>query len=54
MEQVTGVEHINTAMQQLNYVVQNNAQRSDELAGHSKELSTQAEELKELIAEFKL
>jgi methyl-accepting chemotaxis protein len=54
MEQVTGVEHINTAMQQLNYVVQNNAQRSDELAMHSKDLSVQANELKELIAEFKL
>jgi methyl-accepting chemotaxis protein len=54
MEQSSSVEHINNAMQQLNVVVQNNAQRSDELAIHSKELSTQAEELQNLISEFKL
>jgi methyl-accepting chemotaxis protein len=54
MEQVASVEHINNAMQQLNVVVQNNAQRSDELATHSKELSIQAEELQNLIQEFKL
>lgn len=54
MEQSSSVEHINNAMQQLNVVVQNNAQRSDELALHSKELSVQADELQNLIAEFKL
>jgi methyl-accepting chemotaxis protein len=54
MEQSSSVEHINNAMQQLNVVVQNNAQRSDELAMHSKELSSQAEELQNLISEFKL
>jgi methyl-accepting chemotaxis protein len=54
MEQSSGVEHINNAMQQLNIVVQNNAQRSDELATHSKELSVQAEELQNLISEFSL
>lgn len=54
MEQVSGVEQINTAMQQLNYVVQNNALRSDELSSHSKDLSVQAEELRDLISEFKI
>jgi methyl-accepting chemotaxis protein len=54
MEQSLSVENINTAMQQLNVVVQTNAQRSDELATHSKDLSVQAEELQNLISEFQL
>jgi len=54
IEQTSTVELINNAMQQLNSVIQNNAQRSDELATNSEELSRQAEELKELISTFKV
>jgi methyl-accepting chemotaxis protein len=54
IEQTSTVELINNAMQQLNSVIQNNAQRSEELAANSQELSRQAEELKELISSFKV
>jgi len=54
VEQVSTVELINNAMQQLNSVIQNNAQRSDELASNSQELSKQAEELKDMISSFKV
>jgi methyl-accepting chemotaxis protein len=54
VEQVSTVEMINNAMQQLNSVIQNNAQRSDELASNSVQLSKQAEELKDIISSFKL
>jgi methyl-accepting chemotaxis protein len=54
VEQVSTVELINNAMQQLNSVIQNNAQRSEELASNSQELSKQAEELKDLISSFKV
>jgi methyl-accepting chemotaxis protein len=54
IEQVSGVEQINNAMQQLNSVVQSNAQRSDEMASQSDILSKQAEELREIISTFKL
>ena len=54
LEQVSGVEQINNAMQQLNVVVQNNAQRSEELVANSHELEKQAEELNTLVAAFKV
>lgn len=54
IEQTSTVELINNAMQQLNSVIQNNAQRSEELANNSIDLSRQAEELKELISSFKV
>lgn len=54
IEQTSTVELINNAMQQLNSVIQNNAQRSEELASNSQELSRQAEELKELISSFRV
>jgi methyl-accepting chemotaxis protein len=54
IEQTSTVELINNAMQQLNSVIQNNAQRSEELAANSQDLSRQAEELKELISSFKV
>lgn len=53
-EQVSGIEQINTSMQQLNMVVQNNVQRSDELNSQSQDLARQAQELKMLISRFKL
>ncbi|MDP4209050.1 MAG: methyl-accepting chemotaxis protein [Bacteroidota bacterium] len=54
IEQVSTVEQINNAMQQLNVVIQNNAQRSEELAMNSQELLKQAEEMNSLISSFKL
>jgi methyl-accepting chemotaxis protein len=54
LEQVSGVEQINNAMQQLNMVIQNNAQRSDELVSNSHEMERQAEELNTLVAAFKV
>lgn len=54
LEQVSGVELINNAIQQLSVVVQNNAQRSEDLARRSDELQAQSEELKSLIASFVL
>lgn len=53
-EQVSGIEQINTSMQQFNVVVQNNVQRSDELNSQSQELAQQAQELKTLISQFRL
>jgi len=54
IEQTSTVELINSAMQQLNNVIQNNAQRSDELAANSEKLSEQAAELKELVSSFRV
>jgi methyl-accepting chemotaxis protein len=54
VEQVSGIEQINNAMQQLNAVVQGNAQRSDEMTTHSEKLNKQADELREIILTFKL
>ncbi len=54
LEQSSSVEHINNAMQQLNTIIQNNAQRSDELAASSKDLSRQSEELSSLISSFQV
>lgn len=54
IEQTSTVELINNAMQQLNSVIQNNAQRSEELATNSQDLSKQAVELKDLISSFKV
>lgn len=54
LEQSSSVEHINNAMQQLNTVIQNNAERSDELAANSKDLSRQSEELSSLISSFRV
>jgi methyl-accepting chemotaxis protein len=53
-EQVSGIEQINNAMQQFNSVVQSNALRSDDMAKHSEKLSTQSEELRDIISMFKL
>lgn len=54
IEQVSGIEQINNAMQQLNSVVQSNAQRSDDMATHSEKLAKQADELRDIISMFKL
>jgi methyl-accepting chemotaxis protein len=54
LEQVSGVEQINNAMQQLNSVVQANAQRSDDMASQSEKLLKQADELKDIISKFQI
>lgn len=54
LEQVTGIEQINNAMQQLNEVVQSNAQRSDEINEQSIVLAQHADQVKEIISNFKV
>jgi methyl-accepting chemotaxis protein len=48
-----GAAHINTAIQQLEQVAQQNAAVSEEMAVTVQELSTQAEQLHETITFFK-
>jgi methyl-accepting chemotaxis protein len=54
IEQRSGAEQINNAIQQLNVVVQQNAASSEELASSSEEMSGQAEQLSEAVAYFKV
>lgn len=54
IEQRSGAEQINNAIQQLNVVVQQNAASSEELASSSEEMSSQAEQLADSVAYFKL
>lgn len=54
LEQSSGIEQINNAMQQLNVVVQSNAQRSEEMNSHSMKLADQAERLRKLVDIFKV
>ena len=51
-EQSSGVGQINTAMNQLNQITQQNASSSEELAATSEEMSGQAMQLQELMAFF--
>jgi aerotaxis receptor len=53
-EQSSGVGQINTAMNQLNQITQQNASASEELAATAEEMSGQAMELQELMAFFKM
>lgn len=53
-EQSSGVGQINTAMEQLNQITQQNASASEELAATSEEMSGQAMQLQELMAFFKV
>lgn len=54
LEQKTGAEQINLAMQNLNVITQENASSSDELTNNSVLLSQLATNLKLLIGKFKL
>ncbi len=54
LEQKIGVEQVNGAIQQLDRVAQNNAATSEELATTSDEMSAQAEQLRAVIAYFKV
>ena len=53
-EQSSGVGQINTAMEQLNQITQQNASASEELAATSEEMSGQAMQLQDLMAFFKV
>ncbi|MBQ2322587.1 MAG: HAMP domain-containing protein [Bacteroidales bacterium] len=54
IEQKTGAEQINMAMQNLNVITQENASSSDELTNSSVLLSSLAASLKEAVGKFKL
>ena len=54
MEQKTGAEQINLAMQQLNMITQENASSSDELTQSSDQLANLADNLHEAVNFFKI
>ena len=54
IEQNSGVDQINNSIQQLNHITQQNAIASDEISKNAKALSDYADELKDLIAFFKI
>jgi methyl-accepting chemotaxis protein len=54
MEQTSGANQVNTAIQQLNEVTQLNAAASEEMATSAEELNSQAEQLKEVIGFFRI
>jgi methyl-accepting chemotaxis protein len=53
LEQDTGADQINNAIQQLNMVSQQNASASEQMAANSEELAAQAVSLKQVISYFK-
>lgn len=53
-EQSAGADQINSAIQQLNMITQQNAATSEGISTNSIELSAQAEQLKEIISFFKI
>ncbi|WP_435627181.1 methyl-accepting chemotaxis protein [Candidatus Ferrigenium straubiae] len=53
-EQSAGVGQVNTAMEQLNQITQQNASSSEELAATAEEMSGQATQLQNLMAFFKV
>lgn len=54
IEQNTGVEQVNNAIQILNQIVQENAAASEEMATSAEELSSQAEQLRDMVSYFKI
>ncbi len=53
-EQVGGIEQINTAMQQLDQVIQHNAASAEEMASSSRDFTYQAEKLLEISSFFRI
>ncbi|MDO8294176.1 MAG: methyl-accepting chemotaxis sensory transducer, partial [Gallionella sp.] len=53
-EQSAGVGQVNTAMEQLNQITQQNASSSEELAATAEEMSGQATQLQNMMAFFKV
>jgi methyl-accepting chemotaxis protein len=54
VEQNTGADQVNGAIQQLSNVTQGNASAAEEMSSNAEELSSQAEELKAAVSYFKL
>ncbi len=54
IEQNSGADQINNAIQELNQVSQNNAATAEEIVSNSKQLANQAKQLSALISFFKL
>lgn len=54
IEQSSGANQINSALQVLNQVTQQNAATAEEMATNAEELSGQAEQLKDIISYFKV
>lgn len=53
-EQAQGIEQINSALGQIDQVTQSNTANAEESAAASEELSSQAEQLKQMVSRFKL
>jgi methyl-accepting chemotaxis protein len=53
-EQASGIEHVNTAMTEMNKVTQQNAANSEESSSAAEELSGQAQELAAMVGTFKI
>ncbi|HEX5339184.1 MAG TPA: MCP four helix bundle domain-containing protein [Gallionella sp.] len=53
-EQSSGAAQINTAMNQLNQITQQNASSTEELAATAEEMSSQAEQLQQLMSYFRV
>ena len=54
LEQATGSEQVNNEVQKLNFVVQDNATSSKDMAENAMLLSQKANELQEMISKFKI
>ncbi|MBL7857088.1 MAG: MCP four helix bundle domain-containing protein [Cyclobacteriaceae bacterium] len=54
IEQNTGADQVNGAIQQLSQVTQGNASAAEQMSSNAEELSSQAEELKSAVSYFKL
>lgn len=54
LEQNNGATQVNNAVQQLNTVTQQNSAASEELSTSSEEMAAQADQLKDLVAYFKI
>ncbi|MBL0744559.1 HAMP domain-containing methyl-accepting chemotaxis protein [Chryseolinea lacunae] len=54
VEQNTGADQVNGAIQQLSQVTQGNASAAEEMSSNAEELNSQAEELKAAVSYFKL
>jgi methyl-accepting chemotaxis protein len=53
-EQSTGIEQVNRAITQLDQVTQGNSSQTEEMSGTAVTLSSQAEQLKSVVAQFNL
>ena len=54
IEQNTGADQVNGAIQQLSQVTQGNASAAEQMSSNAEELNSQAEELKSAVSYFKL